>query len=37
MGGGGYISLDHFVLRFTGVFIGEGGVILVNATEICRM
>ena len=31
------MSLDHFVLWFTEVLIGVGGVILVNIVGICRM
>ena len=36
-GWGGYVSLDHFVPRFVGVFIGEDGAILVNNARICRV
>ena len=31
------MSLDHFVVRFIRVFIGVGGVILVNIAGICRI
>ena len=34
--GGGCMSLDHVVLWFIGVFIGVGGIILVNIVGICR-
>jgi hypothetical protein len=34
---GVYMSLDHVVIRSIGVFIGVGGVILVNIAGICRM
>ena len=31
------MSLDHFVLWFTGVSCGEGGAIWVNIAGICRV
>ena len=31
------MSLDHFVLWFTSVFIGLGGVNLMNTMGICKM
>ena len=37
-GGGGYVSLDHFVLRFIGVsFTSVGGAVCVNIMDICRV
>ena len=35
-GGGGYVSWAHFLLRFTEVFIGVGGAIVLNIVGICR-
>ena len=35
--GGGYVSLDHFLLRFTGVAIGVGGAAWLNIAGICRV
>ena len=34
---GGYVSLDHFVLRFTGVSFGVGGAVWMNIAVICRV
>ena len=36
-GGGGHMSLDHFVLRFIGVFRDVGGATCVNIARICRL
>ena len=36
-GGGGYVGLAHFVLRFTRVSIGVGGAAWLNIAVICRV
>ena len=36
-GGGGYASWDQFLLRFTGVFIGVGGAVVLNVMGICKV
>ena len=36
-GGGGYVSWDHFLLRFTRVFIGVGGAVVLNIVDICKV
>ena len=37
VGEGGYVSLVHFVLRFTKVSSGVGGAIWLNISGICRV
>ena len=36
-GRGGYVSLTHFVLRFTRVAIGVGGAPWLNIAGICKV
>ena len=36
-GGGGYVSLVHFVLRFTNVSSGLSGAIWLNILGICSV
>ena len=37
VGGGGYMSWDHFLLRFTRVFIGVGGAIVLKIVGIYKV